>query len=237
MNLPKIQEMENVKRARAMEQLVYEPADKTARNVESRPYIFTGPLGVIEAEELRWDLEEYFVWPAGIFRERAERVEQMLPRWGQELYKAALSSPAAQEALAAWQQPGTDAERRFSVFVDEVLPEGSGEDEQAGAREAAAHLLSLPWELLHDGRGFLFHGRNPVRVRRRLPNRHRQAARPTRLPIRVLLVSPRPEEEGVGYIDHRISALPLVQAVESLGELARLTVLTRPTFGALEEAL
>lgn len=41
----------------------------------------------------------------------------------------------------------------------------------------------------------------------------------------------------MGYIDHRIGALPLVDAVESLGELARLTVLTPPTFPALEEAL
>jgi tetratricopeptide (TPR) repeat protein len=68
-------------------------------------------------------------------------------------------------------------------------------------------------------------------------NRHRQAARPTRLPMRVMLVSPRPEEEGVGYIDHRISALPLVESLESLGELAKLTVLKPPTFPALEEAL
>ncbi len=88
-----------------------------------------------------------------------------------------------------------------------------------------------------DGRGFLFHGCNPVRVRRRLPNRHRPVARPARLPMRVLLVSPRPEEEGVGYLDHRVSAIPLVEAIERLGELVELTVLTPPTFSTLEEAL
>lgn len=236
LSLLKMQEAEGTRRAHALAHLVYEPADKAARNVESKPYVFTAPLGVIEAEELRWYLEEYFVWPAGIFRERAERVEAKLPVWGQALYQAALSSAAAQEALSAWQTGGV-AERRFSVFVDEELPEGSGEGEQKSAAEAAAELLGLPWELLHDGRGLLFHGRNPVRVRRRLPNRHRQAARPTRLPMRVLLVSPRPETEGVGYFDHRVSALPLVEAVENLGELASLTVLTPPTFSALEEAL
>jgi hypothetical protein len=60
------------------------------------------------------------------------------------------------------------------------------------ANEAASLLLSLPWELLHDGRGFLFHGKNPVRVRRRLPNRHPQETKPRALPIRILLGQPAP---------------------------------------------
>lgn len=224
------------RRARAVARLIYEPADPLVDSVESRRYAFTAPLGPIEAEELRWYLEEYFVWPAGIFRERAERLEARLPEWGQALYGAALSSPVAQEALAAWLQAG-GAERRFSVFVERELPEGASEEEQGAASEAAAELLALPWELLHDGQGFLFHGKHPVRVRRRLPNRRRQPARPTRLPIRALLVSPRPEGDGIAYLDHRASALPLVDAAESLGELAELTVLAPPTFGALEAAL
>jgi hypothetical protein len=74
-------------------------------------------------------------------------------------------------------------------------------------------------------------------VRRRLPNRIEQRPAVRDLPIRILLVSPRPEEEGTGYIDHRISALPLVEAVENLGALAELTVLSPPTFTALQEAL
>jgi tetratricopeptide (TPR) repeat protein len=233
----RVETSDGKRRARAVAQLVYQPSDKTARQVESRRYAFIAPLGVIEAEELRWYLEEYFVWPVGIFRERAERLEAQLPEWGQALYQSALSPAAAQEALAAWQQAGVGVERRFSVFVERDLPEGASEEEQAVAGEAAAELLALPWELLHDGRGFLFHGKNPVRVRRRLPNRHQQAVRPAKLPIRILLVSPRPEEQGVGYIDHRVSARPLVDAVESLGELAQLTVLAPPTFGALEDAL
>jgi hypothetical protein len=42
------------RRARAVAQLVYEPADESAREVESKRFNFTAPLGVIEAEELRW---------------------------------------------------------------------------------------------------------------------------------------------------------------------------------------
>ncbi len=233
----KIETSDGKRRGRAVAQLIYQPSDKMARQVESRRYAFTAPLGVIEAEELRWYLEEYFVWPVGIFRERAERVEAQLPKWGQALYQSALESQAAREALTTWQQAGEEAERRFSVLVERELPEGANEEEQATASEAAAELLALPWELLHDGRGFLFRGKHAVRVRRRLPNYHRQPVRPTKFPIRILLVSPRPEEEGVGYIDHRVSARPLVEAVESLGELTQLTVLAPPTFGALEEAL
>lgn len=233
----KIHEEGGKRRARATATLIYEPADKSARAVESKRFTFTAPLGVIEAEDLRWYLEEYFVWPIGIFKERAERIEAQLPEWGQDLYQAALAPQVTGEALTAWQQAGAAGERRFSVFVDSELPEGATEEEQAAAREAATELLSLPWELLHDGRGFLFHGKNPVRVRRRLPNYHSQPVRPTQLPIRILLASPRPEDERTRYIDHRISAMPLVEALESLGELAELSVLTPPTFKALEEAL
>jgi CHAT domain/NB-ARC domain len=230
-------EEEGVRRAEAIAQLIYEPADKTARSVESRRFAFTAPLGVLEAEELRWYLEEYFVWPVGQFKKRAKRVEAKLPEWGRELYQTTLALPVSQEAFTAWQLAGVEGERRFSVFVESDLPEGIGDEEQLSASEAAAELLSLPWELLHDARGFLFQGRHPVRVRRRLPNRHRQSVRTMQLPVRVLLISPRPEEEGIAYIDHRVSALPLVEAFEGLGELVRFTVLNPPTFAALEETL
>jgi tetratricopeptide (TPR) repeat protein len=234
-----IETKDGKRRAKAVAQLTYEPDERSARKkLESIRYSFTAPLGVIETEDLRWYLEEYFVWPIGVFRERAERIEAELPRWGQELYQSAFAPQVAQEALKVWQQAGLEGERRLSVFVEKELPVGASEEEQTAASEAASFLLSLPWELLHDGRGFLFHGQHPVRVRRRLPNRHSQQVRPTQLPIRILMVSPRPEEETrVGYIDHRISAKPLVEAVESLGELAKLTLLIPPTFPALEDAL
>ncbi len=233
----KIETKDGKRRAKAVAQLVYEPANQSAPAVESKRFIFTAPLGVIEAEDLRWYLEEYYVWPIGVFKERAERIEAKLPEWGRNLYQAALASQVAQAALTAWQQARIDGDRRFSILLDSELPEGASEEEKAIAREAATDLLSLPWELLHDGEGFLFHGKHPVRVRRRLPNRRSQPVRLTGLPIRILLVSPRPEDSRVGYIDHRISARPLVEAIESLGELVGLTLLTPPTFPALEEAL
>ena len=112
-----------------------------------------------------------------------------------------------------------------SRLSDDAVAAQFHQEVQAAAREAASQLLSLPWELLHDGRSYLFQGRRAVPMRCRLPNRQHQPVLPTRLPIRILLVSPRPEDERTGYIDHRISAKPLMDAVDDLGELATLTVL------------
>ena len=232
-----IERSEGKRRAKAVATLAYRPADRTSREVESPPFAFIAPLGPIEADDLRWYLESYYLWPTGVFKERAERIETQLPRWGQDLYRAALETRAAQNPLNAWQQAADGAERRLSVLVDSALPEGTSQDKQVAAQEAASALLSLPWELLHDSRSYFFQGKHAVQVRRRLPNRHPQAPAVTDLPIRILLLSPRPEDERTTYIDHRVSALPLVEAVEQLGELVELTVLTPPTFPALQQAL
>ena len=217
--------------------LIYDPATNATPEVESTRYIFTAPLGPIEAEDLRWYLERYYIWPTGVFAERAERIKNQLPQWGQRLYHKALGTPAAQSSLNAWQNATGGRERRFSVWVDADLPEETDSQQQTEAKEAATLLLSLPWELVHDGRSYLFRGNNPVRVRRRLPNRYQLDIVETNLPIRILLASPRPENQHTGYIDHRISARPLIEAIEKLGELVELSVLTPPTFPALQQAL
>src|SRR5204862_8176276 len=102
---------------------------------------------------------------------------------------------------------------------------------------AATVLLSLPWELLHDGDGFLFQGARPTRVRRRLPNTRDLTVPVVSTPIRILLITARPEDDACGYIDHRASALPLVEAMEELGGLVRLHVLAPPTLTAPREEL
>ena len=237
LNDPNVRLEEGKRLVTATATLSYEPADSRKPKVESRRFTFTAPLGPIEIDDLRWYLESYYIWPVGEFKKRAERIEEQLPKWGQDLYKAGLKASANQEALNAWNNAADSAERCFSVLVDSDLPDGASEEEQAVSNEAASVLLSLPWELLHDDRSYLFSGRKPVRVRRRLPNRVELDVAVTGLPIRILLVSPRPEDEHAGYIDHRVSARPLIEAVENLGELVSVTVLTPPTFSALEETL
>ncbi|MCI5133427.1 MAG: CHAT domain-containing protein, partial [Candidatus Electrothrix sp. EH2] len=85
-------------------------------------------------------------------------------------------------------------------------------------------------------------GGKAVRVRRRLPNRKQTTTLRATLPIRVILLSPRPEidKDGnpVSYLDHRSSALPLIEAMEDLGEgLVQVDILRPPTFSALKNAL
>jgi hypothetical protein len=165
----------SVRRARARARLVYDPADPGAREVRSRQdWRLIAPIGPIEAGELAWYLEKWPIWPGTPYQARAGQVERDLVAWGKLLHQAALPAEHAANVLAAWQNvhdsiPG-GAARRFSVQVDAATIAGAGEAEQREAREAATTLPGLPWELLHNGTGFLFQGARPTRVRRRLPS-------------------------------------------------------------------
>jgi hypothetical protein len=140
--------------------------------------------------------------------------------------------------LSDWSHLDSNAGRRFSILVDATLEAGAADADVQTAREAATLLLGLPWELLHDGKSFLFQGAKPTRVRRRLPNTQEGLEVPVvATPIRILLVSARPEDDACGYIDHRLSALPLVEAMEELGGLVYLHVLGPPTLPALRQEL
>ena len=87
----------------ARAKLKYFPADRSKeRDVESPTFIFNSPIGQIEQGEIRWYLEEYFRWPVGLFRERAERTETRLPEWGQALFVASLGHASCQEVMEAW---------------------------------------------------------------------------------------------------------------------------------------
>lgn len=232
----KFHEQDGVRRASARARLVYEPATPGQREVASaQSWRFIAPLGPIEAEELRWYLEKFAIWPSEIFRERAKKVEDQLITWGRFLHDAAFQHPG--DVLKAWAKIADQAGRRFSVEVNAALEIGAPATDVQTAREATTVLLGLPWELLHDGEGFLFQGARPTRVRRRLPNTRDLSVSVMSTPIRILLVTARPEDEACEYIDHRASALPLVEAMEELGGLVRIHVLSPPTLPALREEL
>ena len=55
--------------------------------------------------------------------------------------------------------------------------------------------------------------------------------------MRILLITARPEDDSCGYIDHRLSALPLVEAAEALPGQIELHILKEPTFAALQAEL
>jgi hypothetical protein len=79
-------------------------------------------------------------------------------KWGQLLHSAALPGAHTANVMQAWARIDAHAGRRFSVHVDVALEAGAPDAEVETAREAATLLLGLPWELLHDGDGFLFQG-------------------------------------------------------------------------------
>ena len=137
-----------------------------------------------ERNDLLWYLEEYWKWPYLEFAIRGKQVEDLLIEVGQRLYNAVLGSAEAQALVQQWQQQ-PDAHYQISIMSD--LP----------------RVLSLPWESMHDGQGFLtLRSGNPISIVRGLP-RHEQFPRTTSfdLPLRFLLVTARPR--GAGFVDPR----------------------------------
>jgi hypothetical protein len=49
---------------------------------------FKNPLTVKDLSEIRWYLEQYFLWPSDIDMERAHHIEGQLPKWGRQLFDA-----------------------------------------------------------------------------------------------------------------------------------------------------
>ncbi len=220
----KFHEQDNIRRASARARLIYEPATPGQPEVHSvQSWRLIAPIGPIEAQELSWYLEKYAVWPSHYFADRARKVEENLVKWGQMLHDTALPAAHRENVMQAWARIADHAGRRFSVHVDASLEAGASEDDVKIAKEAATLLLGLPWELLHDGKSFLFQGAKPARVRRRLPATQGFPVSVVATPIRILLVTARAEDDSCGYIDHRVSALPLVEATEALqfGQAAR----------------
>ncbi|MFM7646575.1 MAG: CHAT domain-containing protein, partial [Cyanobium sp.] len=230
-------EEDGKRRAAGTAQLIYQPATVGQRVVKSGKWRLVAPLGPIEAEDLSWYLERWAVWPNPVVAKRAKKVEANLKAWGQALHAAALPAEPTAAVLQAWAGVGANASRRFSVRVHPSLEAGVSDGETAAAQEAATALLALPWELLHSGEGFLFQGARPTRVRRRLPNTRNLPVPVVAPPIRVLLITARPEDDACGYLDHRASAGLLVAATEELGEALRLTLLHPATYAGLEAEL
>jgi hypothetical protein len=95
---PIIEEKDGVRRATAIAELTYRPADNS-RDIMSRRYTFTAPLGPLELGEIRWYIEKYYQWPTGVFKTRAEKTETSLAEWGKALYDTALNQEEAREPL------------------------------------------------------------------------------------------------------------------------------------------
>ena len=178
------------------------------------------PLTPQKRDDLRWYLEEYWKWPYEGFALRGKQVEDLLVEVGKRLYEAAFGNDSAKGIVQAWQrQP--DGQRQISITSD--IP----------------GVLSLPWELLHDADGFLALRKPvPVAIVRCLP----QSGPPAEvaafeLPLRILLVTARPEDAG--FVDPRSIAHGLLDALEEhiAAGMIELEFLRPATMSALRERL
>ncbi len=142
------------------------------------------PLTQQERDDLRWYLEQYPLWPYAEFVTRGQQIEAHLAEIGQRLYRNVFSSPQAASIVQAWNLQPCD---QHQVSILSQLPS----------------VFSLPWELLHDEQGFLaMRTHRPVAIVRRLPQRQLPVLlTPIEPPLRILLVTARPE--GAGFFDPR----------------------------------
>ena len=184
--------------------------------------LLADPFTREEREDLRWYLEESWKWPYAEFRTRAKGIEHRLPELGRRLHGALFGSIGATKVSTAWDLDPRAEGRQLSVL------------------SAIPAALSLPWELLHDEQGFLtLRAQKPVQVIRRLPLTQLGGfdATPFTPPLRVLLVTARPEK--VGFVDPRSIARELLDEVERQPAAGAIAVecLRPPTLKRLRERL
>ncbi|MEY9855718.1 tetratricopeptide (TPR) repeat protein [Catenulispora sp. GAS73] len=168
------------------------------------------------AEDLRWYFEDYLDAPFGLYEERASRVAELLPLWGQSLFEAVFSSADGHEALA-------EARR---------LRGASGTAELV-VRSASPVWLRQPWELMRDPRAESALVLDGMSVSRCLPSAGMdEPIEVSGEALRVLMVIARPR--GGTDVDYTAVARPVVEAVSAAGGRIDFEVLRPATLEALE---
>lgn len=173
---------------------------------------FTPFLTEDDYEDLRWYLEEYMDLPDGGAVIRAQRIEGALKQWGRKLYDALFSV--------------TDNRK----FLRELLAGPEPRSLTLATRDPA--LLRLPWELMADDKGSLA---QRLSVRRQLEKPEETTPRPVQLPLRILYIVSRPADAG--FIDPRLTAKALFDALDPLGASVRVDFCRPPTLARMEEML
>ena len=183
---------------------------------DTETFNFLNPLTDKALAELRWYLERYWFWPTGPDYDRAQTLEKGLREIGSALFEAVFKQASATRLFERF-----DAARGAGgVFTVETTE---------------PRILRLPWELLADEGGYLFAKNPPVSIRRRMRQIRQTPVRQFDLPVRILMVTCRPD--GAGFIDPRSSAEPLLNAVDELGEAVEVEFLRPPTLSALARRL
>ncbi|HRX71837.1 MAG: TIR domain-containing protein [Candidatus Competibacteraceae bacterium] len=196
------------------------PDSESALSIDT----ISGPLPPpVATRTLRWYWQNQLSWPTDAARQIARRTDAMLANWGRRLYQATLDRPELHTLTTSWRDPADPREHRL------ILRTQTGQS-------PSSTLLELPWELLHDETGFLIQGKQPIEFQRRLAGGG-DPVPPAYPPLRLLVISPRPDTEPTGHPDYRRSALPLFEALSPLGALVETRVLAPPTLATLEKQL
>lgn len=93
---------DNAERVAADVQAVYELGGVLV--AESESFEFVAPIGLLEADDIKWYLESYYIWPVGLFKERADSIEQKLPQWGAQLLVELFVDSSAEAVFQQWFQ-------------------------------------------------------------------------------------------------------------------------------------
>jgi tetratricopeptide (TPR) repeat protein len=190
--------------------------DYPERGLKADPFHFKPPLKPADLDELRWYLEYYWRWPVGPDVERATRLERRLRGLGDALFKSVFSDS---EAMRLWEQfrDRTDCARILTI-------------------DGAPEAMRLPWELIADEEGHVFS--LDISLRRRVHKTQAAPQAPSELPVRILMVVARPQDERTAFIDPCASPRALLDAVEPLGaENVIVEFLHPPTVQALDKRL
>jgi tetratricopeptide (TPR) repeat protein len=198
------------------------------------PAPFRAPVGTLEADELRWYLESFYLWPAEAFQERAAGIEANLPVWGKALWQTVLEATGGAALVERWLEASEAPGQRRLLTIQAARPAAG----DAEAAQGVAALFALPWELAWDAedQDFLVKLKPHVALRRRLTGGRKKTDLPAAQDqLRVLMVVARPEKAGL--IDPGATVSAVLDAIEPLGTTVKLDVLRPPTAAALAEAL
>lgn len=182
------------------------------------PVAFEHPFDSKALDDLRWYLEEYLRFPYGLEPENAQKIEQKLQAWGQQLFDLVFrSNEKAREFFQEATRAGLD-KCEISIVSDNPA------------------VLNLPWELLFSP-DYQFLAPLLAGMYRSLSNYAVRAELGTMSDeqLNILLVIAQPY--GERDINFQTIARPILEALKPIKKQVNLTVLRPPSLKQFEAEL
>ncbi|WP_158521013.1 CHAT domain-containing tetratricopeptide repeat protein [Fuerstiella marisgermanici] len=166
---------------------------------------FVNPVTEKDRQDIRWYVETYGAHSlAEPDDNEARRIEARLPEIGRELFKAVFNVNANEFP------EGSPALKRYNAFQ-----QGESGDRVITIESEDASILSIPWELIHDSKQFLFTKKPHISIRRKISGAT-EGETPFKVEpkqqLHLLFVVSRPTDAG--FIDPRADPKAVLDAVE-----------------------